>query len=91
MTPIADTSSSSLDSSQALLHLAQGEAALMLIECLMSILIERQILSKDSLIEAVETVISTKRNMVLDREHAPIASIAAGLMSQLANSLAADK
>jgi hypothetical protein len=74
-----------------LLHLAQGEAALMLIECLMSILIERQILSKDSLIEAVETVISTKRNMVLDREHAPIASIAAGLMSQLANSLAADK
>ena len=91
MTSIADSSSKPVDSPQALLHLAQAEAALMLIECLMSVLMERQILSRDSLIEAVETVIATKRNMVVEREHAPIASIAAGLMSQLANSLAADK
>jgi hypothetical protein len=72
-------------------HLAYGEASLMLIECLMLTLVEHRILTTSQLLVAVETAIATKRQMVCDRKHPEIASVAAGLLSTLANSLAAAK
>src|ERR1700738_3967011 len=72
-------------------HLAYGEAALMLIECLMLSLLEQRVLTANELVEAVENAIATKHQMVADREHPEIASVAAGILSTLANSLAAGK
>ena len=72
-------------------HLAYGEAALMLIEGLMLILVEQRVLTTQELVEAVENAIATKHQMVADREHPEIASVAAGILSTVANSLAAGK
>ena len=77
--------------SQIAKHLAYGEAALMLIECLMLSLVEQRVLTTQELVEAVENAIATKHQMVADREHPEIASVAAGILSTLANSLAAGK
>jgi hypothetical protein len=65
-------------------HLAYGEAALMLIESLMLSLVEQRVLSTQALIEAVENAIATKNQMVADREHPEIASIAAGILNTIA-------
>jgi hypothetical protein len=72
-------------------HLAYGEAALMLIECLMLVLIENRIMTTHELVNAIEDAIATKRQMVADHNHPEIASVAAGILSTLANSLAAAK
>jgi hypothetical protein len=72
-------------------HLAYGEASLMLIECLMLTLVEHRVLTTNQIVVAVETAIATKRQMVCDREHPEIAEVAAGVLSTLANSLAAAK
>jgi hypothetical protein len=71
--------------------LAYGDAALTLIECLMVTLIEHQILPTHEMVNAVEAAIATKRQMVADHEHPETASVAAGVLSTLANSLAAAK
>jgi hypothetical protein len=63
----------------------------MLIECLMLTLVEHNILTPNEIVVAVETAIATKRQMVDDREHPEIAAVAAGVLSTLANSLAAAK
>jgi hypothetical protein len=63
----------------------------MLIECLMVTLVEQHILTTTQIAVAVETAIATKRQMVEDREHPEIAAVAAGVLSTLANSLAAAK
>jgi len=63
----------------------------MLIECLMLTLIERRILTASEIVAAVETAIATKRQMVQESKHAEIAAVAAGVLSTLANSLAACK
>lgn len=63
----------------------------MLIECLMVTLVEHHILTTTQIAAAVETAIATKRQMVEDREHPEIAAVAAGVLSTLANSLAAAK
>jgi hypothetical protein len=70
-------------------HLAYGEAALMLVECLMLVLIEHRIMTTHELVDAIENALATKRQMVAEQEHPEIASIAAGVLSTLANSLAA--
>lgn len=70
-------------------HLAAAEAALMLVESLMLALIERRVLSAQHVIEAVETVIETKRQFVAEGSHPGISAAAAGLVSTIANSLAA--
>jgi hypothetical protein len=57
----------------------------------MSLLIQQRVLSVQDLIESVETAIATKQQMVADQEHAEIAVVAAGILSRLANSLAAEK
>ena len=72
-------------------HLAYGEAALTLIECLMLILAEQRVLTTQELVEAVENAIATKHQMVADREQPEIASVAVGILSTVANSLAAGK
>jgi hypothetical protein len=54
-------------------------------------LVERGILTTADLISSVEAAISTKRQMIDDREHSQIASVAVGVLSTLAKSLPADK
>ena len=71
--------------------LAYGDAALTLIECLMVTLIELRILTTRQLVDAVEAAIATKRQMIADHDHPEIASVAAGVLSTLANSIAAAK
>jgi hypothetical protein len=63
----------------------------MLIECLMLMLVEHRVLTTTEIVVAVETAIATRRQMVGDREHPQIASVAAGVLSTLANSVAAAK
>jgi hypothetical protein len=77
--------------SEEMKRLAHGDAALMLIECLMVTLIEQRILTTQEIVDAVEAAIATKRQMVADQDHPEIALVAAGLLSTLANSLAAAK
>jgi hypothetical protein len=77
--------------SEEMKHLAYGEASLMLIECLMLALIERGVLTTHEVIGAVEAAVATKRQMVDDGDQAQIASVAAGVLSTLANSLRAAK
>jgi hypothetical protein len=72
-------------------RLASGEAALMLIECLMLSLVEQRVLTTQEVVEAVENAIATKHQTVADREQPEIASVAAGILSTLANSLAAGR
>jgi ATP sulfurylase len=61
----------------------------MLMECLMRMLVDQRILEREAVIEAVEDVIATKTLMVAENEHAEIANVARGVLSTLANSLAA--
>jgi hypothetical protein len=77
--------------SETLKHLAYGEAAVMLIECLMLVLIDQRVFTVEQMVTAVETAIATKRRMVEEREHPEIAVVAAGFLSTMANSLAASK
>lgn len=70
-------------------HLAQAEAALMLVECLMHVLIERRLLGTHELIDAVETAIATKHQFISDGSHPEIAAVAVGFLSTFANSVAA--
>jgi hypothetical protein len=72
-------------------HLAYAEAAVMLVESLMLVLIEKGVLTTQQIIAAVEGAIETKRQMADDGEHARISTVAAGVLSTMANSLAADE
>jgi hypothetical protein len=71
------------------LHLAYAEASVMLIEALMRLLIERNVLPKDCVIEMLETTVETKRLLAQSGDHAEISRIAAGVLSTIANSVAA--
>jgi hypothetical protein len=77
------------DLPETIKHLAYGEAAVMLIECLMLVLIEQRVLTTQQMVAAVESAIETKRQMVGEGEHPNISAVAAGLLSTMANSLAA--
>ncbi|WP_133123390.1 hypothetical protein [Methylobacterium frigidaeris] len=70
-------------------HAASGQAALMLIESLMLALVERKVIPASELVEAVETVIETKRRLAANGHEPEIAARAAALLTTLANSLAA--
>ena len=61
----------------------------MLIESLT--LIQRRILTTEEMVAAVEGAIAAKRQMVKDREHPEISTVAVGVLASLANSLAAKK
>jgi hypothetical protein len=77
--------------SETVRHLAYAEAAVMLLECLMLKLIERQIFTAAEMVGTVEDAIATKRQMVTDGEHPQISAVASGLLRTMANSLAASK
>lgn len=68
---------------------AAGQAALMLVESLMLALVERGVVPSDDLIEAVETVMETKRRLAEDGHEPVIAARAAAMLATIANSLAA--
>ena len=63
----------------------------MLIECLMLVLVEQRAFTTEEMIDAVETAIATRWQMIAEQEHPEIASAAAGMLSTLPNSLAASK
>lgn len=68
---------------------AAGQAALMLVESLMLALVERKVIPSSELIEAVETVIDTKRRLAEAGQEPETASRAAAMLTTIANSLAA--
>lgn len=70
-------------------HLAYAEAALMLTEGLLQLLVARRILTVDEIVGTVETIIATKQQMIVDGAHPEISLVAAGVLSTLANSVAA--
>lgn len=70
-------------------HAAAGQAALMLVESLMLALVERRVIPADALIEAVETVIETKRRLAEDGHEPQTAARAVAMLAAIANSLAA--
>ena len=78
-----------ISEAEKILHLAYAEASVVLIESLMLVLLERGVLSKDELFEALETSIETKKGFVDDGVHAEIAKFAAGTLTRIANSLSA--
>jgi hypothetical protein len=71
------------------MQLAHGQAALLLLECLMLTLIEQKAMTAEQMVSAVDTVLATKLQMVRDNYHPQIAKLAAGLLSRIGNSLAA--
>ncbi len=71
------------------LHLAYAEASVMLVECLMLVLMEKKVVPLESLVESVEAAIEAKRGLIRDGAHPHIATIAAGVLSKIANSLSA--
>jgi hypothetical protein len=72
-------------------HLAYAEASVMLIECLMIALLEKKVLPLEDLVDAVETALEAKQRLVRDGSHPQIATIAAGVLSKIANSVAASR
>ena len=70
-------------------HLAEGEAALVLVESLILTLIEKRVIAPDDMLQAVEDVIQVKRQMAEDGITPELSRLAAGILSQVANSVAA--
>ena len=61
----------------------------MLMEGLLQLLVTRGLLPAEEIVSTVEAIIATKRQMITDGEHPEISRIAAGVLSTLANSVAA--
>ncbi len=70
-------------------YAAEAQAALMLVESLMLVLVERRVIPAADLVEVVETVIETKRRLAADGREPAVATQAAALLTTIANSLAA--
>ena len=66
---------------------AEGQAAIMLIESLLLTLMDRSVLTKTDVLEAIEIVIETKRNIAADGQSADVERAAEGLLVSLANSI----
>jgi len=69
--------------------LAHGQAALMLVESVLLVLIETGIVAKEQMVEAIEAVISSKRDLAEEEERRAVSEAAIGLLSGIANSLRA--
>jgi phage-related minor tail protein len=61
----------------------------MVIETLLHMLVERGVVPLDQVLQTLETSIDTKRTLAADGIHEEISARAAGVLSQMANSLAA--
>jgi len=57
----------------------------------MLVLVEQRAFTTEEMIDAVETAVATKWQMIAEQEHPEIASVAAGMLSTIASSLAASK
>jgi hypothetical protein len=68
--------------------LAAGQAALWISESLMLALVEREILDKDRVLEAVDIVISAKQAIVAEGGNQEIEQVALGLLAALSASIA---
>jgi hypothetical protein len=78
-----------VSSDETLKFLAESQAALLLAESLMLVLLEAKLVDKEQLVDAIETVIATKRSMIIDGKAPEVAAAAIGLLSGIANSLTA--
>jgi hypothetical protein len=70
---------------------AEGQAALVLAESILLALVDSGVLSRDQVQEAVEMVIDTKRQMAEEGQQPVVSRAAFGILSAVANSLAAIK
>ena len=68
---------------------AEGQAAMMLIESVLLALIDRAVLTKADVLESIEIVIETKRNIAAEGRSVDVERAAEGLLVNLANSLMA--
>jgi hypothetical protein len=75
--------------SDVAMHLAYAEACVVLVECLMHVMAEKQLIPKEELVAAVENAINAKKAMADANWHQNIAPVAAGVLAQIANSLKA--
>ena len=70
-------------------HLAYAEASIMLLEGVLQLFVARRLLTAEEVVGTVESIIATKQQMIVDGEHPEISLVAAGVLSTLANSVAA--
>jgi len=68
-------------------HLAEGEAAFVLLESLLLTLLDKGLLSSEEVVDAVENVIAVKHEM--EGTEPKLSKVAAGLLTTLANSVSA--
>jgi len=73
------------------LPLAEGQAALFLLEALLFRLIDRKLLTREDVVDLIENALSAKRRLVDEESDPEVARIAAGLLSALTTSFAADE
>ena len=70
-------------------HLAEGEAALVLLESVLLTLVAKGVLTADEVISSVESVVDVKRQMGADGTSPELSAIAAGILIKVANSISA--
>jgi hypothetical protein len=68
---------------------AEGQAAMVIGESILMALIEHGVLTKQQLLDAIDTAILTKRQMAEDGQDVEVSLIAAGLLTALQTSIAA--
>lgn len=71
-------------------HLAEGEAALVLMESLLLTLVNKGVVGRDELVASIETLVDMKRQMAADGIAPGLSTIAAGILIGVANSLSAE-
>jgi hypothetical protein len=69
--------------------LAEGQAALVLVESVLLALVEANVIDKQHIIEALEGAIATKRTMLAEGKAPAISAAAVGLLTSIANSMTA--
>lgn len=84
-----DAPEKAVDPGELALHLAYAEACIVLMESLMLVLVEKQLVTKSELLDAVESAMDTKKAMANAHWHQNIAPVAAGVLAQISNSLRA--
>ena len=71
-------------------HLAEGEAALVLMESLLLTLVDKGVVGRDELVQSIESLVDMKRQMAADGVAPGLSTIAAGILIKIANTLAAE-
>jgi hypothetical protein len=75
--------------SEAVRHMASGQTALLLMEGLLLNLVEKRIIEADELIDMVQTIIETKRQLVEDEAEDEVAKCAIAMLATIENTLIA--